>query len=173
MPPGRRKSWRLALRPACRGAGGAFIPARPQKAPQNTRTSHPVPAAASHAAPIKVWGIPKVLPPKERPHGAISSAPWGAPEPIKVIPNLGWGGGSEALPVGTRPHHHGFELHAAGEQAAAAELQGFPEVLLAGFGDPWGRRGRAWRQQTRAHGVCGTPQAPGQSPAGWGPSWLP
>lgn len=172
MPPGRRKSWRLALRPACRGAGGAFIPARPQKAPQNTRTSHPVPAAASHAAPIKVWGTLKVLPPKERPHkGPCATVPsaqphGGLPNPSRSSQILVGGGGSEALPVGTRPHHHGFELHAAGEQAAAAELQGFPEVLLAGFGDPWGRRGRAWRQQTRAHGVCGTPQAPGQSPAG-------
>lgn len=39
-----------------------------------------------------------MLPPKERPHGAISSAPWGAPEPIKVIPNLGWGGDLKPCP---------------------------------------------------------------------------
>lgn len=80
--------------------------------------------------------------------------PGGHPKPMGGIQDLQ--GGSQAgmkpwpmphehprAPRSSPPHHHGPELHAAGEEAAATELQSFPQVLLAGFGDAWWGRDRA------------------------------
>lgn len=96
--------------------------------------------------------------PQKRPcspcqQGASSSAPGqclgGIPSP-RGDPEPAGGGNlklASALPhtpqapMSTQPHHHGPELHAAGEEAATAELQGFPQVLLAGFGDACRGRG--------------------------------
>lgn len=126
----------------------------------------PTPCAQScipHWGPLKAHSTPKAVPvesrpPKKRPcspcqQGASSSAPGqclgGIPSP-RGDPEPAGGGNlklASALPhtpqapMSTQPHHHGPELHAAGEEAATAELQGFPQVLLAGFGDACRGRG--------------------------------
>jgi len=81
---------------------------------------------------------------RSRAHGKILN-PRGDPKPTGGIPNLCGespaGISPSPRPTSPCPHHHGLELHATGEEAAAAELQGFPQVLLAGFGDAWRGRG--------------------------------
>lgn len=112
----------LGAAPSLRGgthqAWGAFL--TPQK---DTPGPQGAPAVVRHILP------PLKAPQKSFPNGRLPST-WETTQTSGGDLKL-----ASALRCTPWPHHHGFELHAAGEEAAATKLQGFPQVLLTGFGD--------------------------------------